>query len=188
MLARLRLVRSTLKVLNLFKLKSKPKGKCVMAKLTKPVVNQVVVKDVTVSACKLRRPYQGRYGKQFGAVFTGEGIADLGLKPAKDGGHWYSTAAEYNGVETSVYEDFVADMDGNPILDDLADGSKAHMLFNVTEYPAGTRKDGTPYEAGKNVKLVAVRATTFNVKKSAQDALSAMLLGDSMTVAADSPF
>ena len=159
-----------------------------MAKLTKPVVTQVVLKDVSISACKLRRSYQGRYGKQFGAVLTGDGVADLGLKPASDGGHWYSTAAEYNGVESSVAEDFVADMDGNPILDDLADGSKAHMLFNVTEYPAGNRRDGTPYEAGKNVKLVAVRATTFNVKKSAQDALSAMLLGDSMVVAADSPF
>lgn len=188
LLARLRLVRSALVALLYLFIKSNPKGKYVMAKLTKPVVTQVVLKDVSISACKLRRSYQGRYGKQFGAVLTGDGVADLGLKAASDGGHWYSTSAEYNGVESSVAEDFVADMDGNPILDDLSDGSKAHMLFNVTEYPAGTRKDGTPYEAGKNVKLVAVRATTFNVKKSAQDALSAMLLGDSMVVAADSPF
>lgn len=159
-----------------------------MSNPIKAVVNQVVVKDVSISACKLRRSYAGRYGKQFGAVLTGEGISELGLKPANDGGHWYSTSAEYNGVETTVAEDFVADMDGNPILDDLADGSVAHMLFNVTDYPAGVRKDGTPFEAGKNIKLVAVRATTFNVKRSAQDALSAMLLGDSMDEAADSPF
>ena len=159
-----------------------------MAKLTKPVVTQVVVKNVSVSACKLRRSYQGKYGKQFGAVLSGDGISDLGLKSANDGGFWYSTSAEYNGVEATVAEDFLADMDGNPILDDLADGSKAHMLFNVTEYPAGKRKDGTPYEAGKNVKLVAVRATDFSVKRSAQDALSAMLLGESMAVAGDSPF
>lgn len=167
-----------------------PIGNTNMSTLT---TKQVLLRDVSVSACKLRSSYQGRFGKQFGAVLSGEGLTDLGLKPSSDGGFWYSTNASYNGVDAVVAEDFMSDMDGNPINEDLSDGSTAHMLFNVTDYGPGIRKDGTPYGAGKNVKLVAVRATTFNVKKSAQDALSAMLLENSMAntpvaADADSPF
>ena len=137
---------------------------------------QIVIPNVTINACKLRRSYAGNYGQQFGALLSGEGLDKLGLKKSQDGGYWYSTKAEYNGKPVAPRVDIIQDIEGNNISDDLADGSVAHCLFELKEYPAGKRADGTKYEAGTNVKLIAVRATDFKVKRSAQDALTAALL------------
>ena len=70
----------------------------------------------------------------------------------------------------------IQDAAGNDIEDDLENGAKAHILFELRDYPAGVRKDGTKFVAGTNARISAVRALSFDVKKSKQDALTAALL------------
>ena len=151
-----------------------------MAKLSSSEVRQILIPNANVRACKLRSSYDTQYGKQYGAILSGEGLDQLGLKPTNDGGYWYSTPAEYNGSPATVTEDFICDMEGNIVDKDLADGAKAHLAFNLTPYPAGVRKDGTKYKAGMRVKLIAVRAVDYSVKSSAQDLLSSMLADNSL--------
>lgn len=151
-----------------------------MAKLSSSEVRQILIPNANIRACKLRSSYDTQYGKQYGAILSGEGLDQLGLKPTNDGGYWYSTPAEYNGSPATVTEDFICDMEGNIVDKDLADGAKAHLAFNLTPYPAGTRKDGTKYKAGMRVKLIAVRAVDYSVKGSAQDLLSSMLADSSL--------
>ena len=136
----------------------------------------VVVPNVTSSACKLRRPYQGTYGSQYGAHLEGEGLAEIGLKQAADGGFWYNSNAVYGKTEQPVPPVSIQDLDGNDIEDDLQSGATAHLLFELRDYPAGVRKDGTKFKKGTNARIVAVRAVSFDIKKSKQDLLSAALL------------
>ena len=140
-------------------------------------IREVAIPNVTISACKLRRAYQGKYGLQYGAHLSGEGLAEIGLKEANDGGYWYSTNAKYGSMDVEVPPVDIMDENGEDITDDLENGAKAHMLFELRDYPAGVRKDGTKFKAGTNVRLVAVRALDFNVKQSKQDRLSSALLG-----------
>ena len=148
-------------------------------------VEQVLVPNVTISACKLRKSYSSKYGNQFGCVVSGEGLDKLNLNPTQDGsGFWYSTPAEYEGKQISVADDFISNMDGDSIDSDLADGAKAHLLFNLRKYPAGVRKDGTKYKAGVNAKLIAVRAVDYAVKGTAQDALTSAMLEANLTQSA----
>ncbi len=145
-------------------------------------VEQVLVPNVTISRCKFRKPYMSSYGLQFGCIISGEGLDKLGLKPTPDGdGYWYSTKAEYDGVPVDVKSDFITNMEGEDIPAELADGSTAHVLFNVKPHPAGVRKDGTKYKAGVHAKIIAVRAVDYEIKGTAQDALSAALLEANIT-------
>lgn len=151
-----------------------------MSQLSK--VEQVLVPNVTISACKLRKSYSSKYGAQFGCVISGEGLDKLNLNPTQDGsGYWYSHPAEYNGESVTVADDFISNMDGDAVPSELADGSTAHLLFNLRKYPAGVRSDGTKYKAGVNAKLIAVRAVDYAVKGTAQDALSDALLEAKLT-------
>ena len=153
-------------------------------------VEKVLVPNVTISACKLRRSYRGRYGLQYGAHLSGDGLAEIGLKPADDGGYWYSTNAQYGSTDIDVAPISIQDMKGNEVSDDLQNGSIAHLLFEVRHYGAYTAKDGTKVPAGKKARLSAVRATDFKVKGTKQDELTAMLLeaGIAAEQASDSPF
>jgi hypothetical protein len=139
-------------------------------------IRSVVVPNITISACKLRRSYNGKFGLQYGAHLTGDGLAEIGLKQANDGGYWYSTNAKYGNMDVDVPPVSIQDAAGNDIEDDLENGAKAHLLFELRDYPAGVRKDGTKFVAGTNARISAVRALSFDVKKSKQDALTAALL------------
>lgn len=143
---------------------------------TKVKIREVAIPNVTISACKLRRAYNGKFGLQYGAHLSGDGLAELGLKEANDGGYWYSTNAKYGAMDVSVPPVSIQDVHGNDIDDDLENGATAHILFELRDYPAGVRKDGTKFKAGTNVRIVAVRALDFNTKKSNQDRLSSALL------------
>tara|TARA_R110002074_G_scaffold153413_3_gene308499 strand:- start:555 stop:1037 length:483 start_codon:yes stop_codon:yes gene_type:complete len=136
----------------------------------------IVIPNVTISACKLRRPYEGNYGSQYGAHLTGEGLAEIGLKPATDGGFWYNSNAVYGKTAQAVAPVSIQDPDGNDIEDDLQNGATAHLLFELRDYPAGIRQDGTKFKKGTNARIVAVRAVSFDTKQSKQDLLSAALL------------
>lgn len=151
---------------------------------TKVKIREVAIPNVTISACKLRRAYNGKFGLQYGAHLSGDGLAELGLKEANDGGYWYSTNAKYGAMDVSVPPVSIQDVHGNDIEDDLENGATAHILFELRDYPAGVRKDGTKFKAGTNVRIVAVRALDFNTKKSNQDRLSSALL--EMEVESDS--
>jgi len=159
---------------------------------SKVLIREVAVPNVTISACKLRRAYNGKFGLQYGAHLSGEGLAELGLKEANDGGYWYSTNAKYGSMDVEVPPVSIQDTDGNDIEDDLENGAVAHVLFELRDYPAGKRKDGSKFKAGTNVRIVAVRALDFDVKKSKQDRLSSALLEfdieSSATAGADNPF
>lgn len=142
---------------------------------SKVKIREVAVPNVTISACKLRRAYNGKFGLQYGAHLSGEGLAELGLKEATDGGYWYSTNARYGASEVVVPPVSIQDSEGNDIEDDLENGAEAHILFELRDYPAGKRKDGTKFKAGTNVRIVAVRALDFKLKQSSQDRLSSAL-------------
>ena len=148
----------------------------IVSKQTKVQIREVAIPNVTISACKLRRAYNGKFGLQYGAHLSGDGLAELGLKEAGDGGYWYSTNAKYGAMDVTVPPVSIQDTDGNDIEDDLENGATAHVLFELRDYPAGVRKDGTKFKAGTNVRIVAVRALDFNTKKSNQDRLSTALL------------
>ena len=66
-------------------------------------VRTVAIPNVTIAACKLRRPYNGKFGLQYGAHLSGEGLAEIGLKQANDGGFWYSTNAKYGAMDVNVH-------------------------------------------------------------------------------------
>jgi len=155
-------------------------------------VRTVAIPNVTISACKLRRAYRGKFGLQYGAHLSGEGLAEIGLKSANDGGFWYSTNAKYGAMDVDVPPVSIQDAEGNDIEDDLENGAVAHLLFELRDYPAGQRKDGTKYKAGTNARIVAVRAVSFDLKQSKQDALTAKLLelniASEPATASDSPF
>ena len=144
--------------------------------MSKIKIRTVVVPNVIVSACKLRSTYNGNYGLQYGAHLTGAGLSEVGLKEAQDGGHWYSTNAKYGNTDVMVDPVSIQDMEGNDIEADLENGSTAHILFELRDYPAGVRKDGTKFVAGTNARIVAVRAVAFNIKTTYQDKLSMHLL------------
>lgn len=158
----------------------------------KVTVRTVAIPNVTISACKLRRAYRGKFGLQYGAHLSGEGLAEIGLKTANDGGFWYSTNAKYGAMDVDVPPVSIQDAEGNDIEDDLENGAVAHLLFELRDYPKGQRKDGTKYEAGTNARIVAVRAVSFDLKQSKQDALTAKLLelniASEPATASDSPF
>ena len=151
-------------------------------------VRTVVVPNVTISACKLRRAYRGKFGLQYGAHLSGDGLSDIGLKSANDGGYWYSTNAKYGSMDVEVPPVSIQDTEGNDIEDDLENGAVAHLLFELRDYPAGKRKDGTTYKAGTNARIVAVRAVSYDLKQSKQDALTAGLLELGMAEASDLEF
>ena len=144
--------------------------------MSTPTIRTAVLPNITISACKLRTPYQGNYGQQYGAVLEGEGLAELGLSPTEQGGFWYNTNAMYGKTNTKVPPVSIQDMDGNEITEDLQNGAVAHLLVELRDYEAGVRGDGTKHKKGTNVRIVAVRAISFDLKKSQQDALSAGLL------------
>jgi len=158
----------------------------------KVTVRTVAIPNVTISACKLRRAYRGKFGLQYGAHLSGEGLAEIGLKTANDGGFWYSTNAKYGAMDVDVPPVSIQDAEGNDIEDDLENGAVAHLLFELRDYPKGQRKDGTKYDAGTNARIVAVRAVSFDLKQSKQDALTAKLLelniASEPATASDSPF
>lgn len=151
-------------------------------------VRTVVVPNVTISACKLRRAYRGKFGLQYGAHLSGDGLAEIGLKTANDGGFWYSTNAKYGSMDVDVPPVSIQDPEGNDIEDDLENGAVAHLLFELRDYPAGKRKDGTSYKAGTNSRIVAVRAVSYDLKQSKQDALTAGLLELGMAGSSDPEF
>lgn len=155
-------------------------------------VRTVVVPNVTIAACKLRRPYNGKFGLQYGAHLSGDGLAEIGLKQANDGGFWYSTNAKYGAMDVDVPPVSIQDAEGSDIEDDLENGAVAHLLFELRDYPAGKRKDGTAFEAGTNARIAAVRAVSFDLKRSKQDALTAALLeldiASKPATGSDSPF
>ena len=161
-----------------------------MSTSTKVSVRTLVIPNVTISACKLRRPYEGNYGQQYGAHLSGEELAtkslqDIGLKQAQDGGFWYNSNAVYGKTETMVPPVSIQDPEGNDVEDDLQNGATAHLLFELRDYPAGVRKDGTKFKAGTNSRIVAVRAVSFDTKRSKQDLLSAALLEMDMDSGSD---
>ena len=151
-------------------------------------VRTVVVPNVTISACKLRRAYRGKFGLQYGAHLSGDGLSEIGLKTANDGGYWYSTNAKYGSMDVDVPPVSIQDAEGNNIEDDLENGAVAHLLFELRDYPAGKRKDGTSYKAGTNSRIVAVRAVSYDFKQSKQDALTAGLLELGMAGSSDPEF
>jgi hypothetical protein len=155
-------------------------------------VRTLAVPNVTIAACKLRRPYNGKFGLQYGAHLSGDGLAEIGLKQADDGGFWYSTNAKYGAMDVDVPPVSIQDAEGVDIEGDLENGSVAHLLFEFRDYPAGKRKDGTTFKAGSNVRIAAVRAVSFELKRSKQDALTAALLeldiASKPATGSDSPF
>lgn len=144
--------------------------------MSKVNLRTVVIPNIEISACKLRNPYMGNYGMQYGANLTGEGLAELGLKPAQDGGFWYNSNAVYGKTDQEVAPVSIQDLAGNEIEEDLQNGAMAHLLFELRDYPAGVRQDGTKFVKGTNARIVAVRAVSFNTKVSQQNLLSAGLL------------
>lgn len=153
-------------------------------------IEDVVVKNITVKVSNLKKAFQGRYGAQYGAVLSGEGLEDLGLKPTQEGdGYWYNTNATYGSTGREVPPLEIVDKNNKPVTEELGSGSVIHGLFQKRHYDAGVRKDGTPYAAGFNVVLVAAVAEKVEVKVNnltkLQDALLADVLEEQLTA---SPF
>lgn len=153
-------------------------------------IEDVVVKNITVKVSNLKQAFEGRYGSQYGAVLSGEGLEALGLNPTKEGdGYWYNTNATYGNTGRVVPPAQIVDTDGKEIEGELGSGSVIHGLFQKRHYPAGTRKDGTPFAAGFNVVLVGAIATKIEVKPDPISKLQALLLETSMEAeVAASPF
>jgi hypothetical protein len=144
-------------------------------------IEEVVVKNITVKVSNLKKAFEGRYGSQYGAVLSGEGLESLGLNPTKEGdGYWYNTNATYGNTGRVIPPAQIVDTDGNEIEDELGAGTVIHGLFQKRHYEAGVRKDGTPFPAGFNVVLVGAIATEIKVKADPISRLQSLLLESSM--------
>lgn len=138
---------------------------------------KVLLPNVTISACKLRRSYINKFGNlQYGVLLSGDALAKSGLKLNAEGQYWHNQNAKYGSMDIDVPPVSIQDIHGNEIEDDLEDGSVAHVHLEKREYPAGKSKDGRSYPAGVSYRVSAVRAVSFSAKRSKQDELTAALL------------